>query len=380
MSSKRRGPGEGSIFQRKDGRWVGEISVGWDLDGRERKTVYGRTRQEVVQRLDTERRRQQTGETHTDERSTVGQFLERWLVSVGPRVRPQTAIGYQQRVRGHLIPHLGRLKLAKLNPSDVGAMLAQLQQAGLSPQTAAHCRAVLRCALSDAVRWGLVTRNVAKLTDPPHVAAPSPVVLTPGQATEVLDALADTPLRRMATVAMHTGLRQGELLGLRWENVDLEQHKVHVRDALQRMGGGYQLVETKSASSRRVVPLTTAAAEALLEERREQREAQLRAKHWRTPIPDLCFTTGTGQPRNGTSITHAFEDALRDAGLPHLRWHDLRAAHGGLLLAAGVDISVVSRMLGHSAVAVTARHYAGVGEALGRQASERFAALLEPRI
>lgn len=123
----------------------------------------------------------------------------------------------------------------------------------------------------------------------------------------------------------------------------------------------------------------TPAVEALLEERRVQREAQLRAKHWRPPISDLVFTTSSGQPRNGTSITHAFADALNAAGSSPLRWHDLRAAHGGLLLAAGVDISVVSRMLGHSGVAVTARHYAGVGEALGRQASERFAALLAPR-
>jgi site-specific recombinase XerD len=120
-----------------------------------------------------------------------------------------------------------------------------------------------------------------------------------------------------------------------------------------------------------------AAPEALLEERRAQREAQLRAKHWRPPISDLVFTTSSGQPRNGTSITHAFADALKAAALSPLRWHDLRAAHGGLLLAAGVDISVVSRMLGHSGVAVTARHYAGVGEALGRQASDRFVALFE---
>lgn len=133
-----------------------------------------------------------------------------------------------------------------------------------------------------------------------------------------------------------------------------------------------------SASSRRVVPLTPAATVAMQEERRAQLEARPRAKRGHSPIPDLCFTTSTGQPRNGSAITHSFEDALVAASLPRLRWHDLRAAHGALLLAAGVDISVVSRMLGYSAVAVTARHYAGVGEALGRAASDRFAALLVP--
>jgi integrase len=251
-------------------------------------------------------------------------------------------------------------------------------KAGLSPRTAAHSRAVLRCALTDAVRSGLVTRNVVMLTDAPRVAAPAPVVLTPEQVGDILDALADPSLRRLATVAVHTGLRQGELLGLTWANLDLEQRQVRVLHALQRAVGHYQLVETKSASSRRVVPLTPVAVEALHEERHAQREAQLRAKHWGHPISDLVFTTATGQPRNGTAITHAFARALQAAGRPPLRWHDLRAAHGGLMLAAGVDVSVISKMLGHSSVALTVRHYAGVGDALGRQASERFAALFDP--
>jgi integrase len=378
MSSKRRGAGEGSIYQRKDGLWVGAISCGWDLDGRQRQTVSGRTRQMVAQKLEDARRRAQTGEAPIDERATVAQYLQRWLLSVGPRVRPRTATFYALIVRTRLIPNIGRVKLSRLTPLDVEAMLASVQQAGLSPQTTAHCRAVLRCALTDAVRSGLVPRNVVTLTDAPRVATPAPAVLTPEQVGDVLDALSDPSLRRLATVAVHSGLRQGELLGLRWADVDLEQRQVRVLHALQRAAGHYALVEPKSASSRRVVALTPAAVEALREERRAQREAQLRAKRWRPPISDLVFTTSTGQPRSGTAITHAFADALRAAGLSPLRWHDLRAAHGGLLLAAGVDIAVISKMLGHSSVALTVRHYAGVGEALGRQASERFAALFEP--
>jgi integrase len=146
MSSKRRGAGEGSIFQRKDGLWAAEISSGWDLDGRQRTTVYARTRAQVAGKLDTERRRLQTGEKRIDGRATVAQFLQRWLPLVAPRVRPRTATWYALIVRTQLIPHLGRLRLAKLNPSDVAGMLATVQEAGLSPQTAAHTRAVLRCA------------------------------------------------------------------------------------------------------------------------------------------------------------------------------------------------------------------------------------------
>jgi integrase len=230
------------------------------------------------------------------------------------------------------------------------------------------------------MRWEVVTRNVAKLARSPKLALPSPVVLSSTDATAVIDAISDPSLRRLAIVAVHTGLRQGELLGLTWDAIDLDQHKAHVWHALQRIDGRYELVEPKSETSKRTVPLTTAAVDALLEERRSQREAQLRAKHWHEPIPGLCFTTGTGMPRNGTAITHAFDDAIRTAGLPHLRWHDLRAAHGALLVVAGTDIAVVSKMLGHSSVGVTARHYAGVGDALRREASDRFAALLAPSI
>ncbi len=372
----RRGPGEGTVYQRSDGRWVGSVTVGWGSAGRERRSVYAATQAEALAGLRQLKQQTASGLPTVDARLTVAAFLTRWLEAVEPRLRPLTFTRYAGLARGQIIPKLGSVRLAQLQPGDVGRMMAQVQQDGLSPRTASHCRAVLRAALADAEKWGEIPRNVAKLADAPHMPPPQPTVLSPEQVREILGALTEPSLRRLAIVALHSGLRLGEELGLR--SVDLDGHSLHVRQCLQRVDGAYQLVEPKSATSRRVVPLTADAVEALAQERQSQLEARLAAGgRWREPIPGLVFTTATGQPRSGPSLTHLFQDALSRAGLPKLRWHDLRAAHGSLMLASGADISVVSRRLGHSSVALTSRHYGGVSEALQQDATDRLGKLLQ---
>ncbi|MHB8394941.1 MAG: tyrosine-type recombinase/integrase [Candidatus Dormibacteria bacterium] len=367
-----RGNGEGSVYQRRDGRWVGSVTV----EGR-RRAAYGRTREDAAAKLQDLQQGVKKGLPAVDQRATVGTYLIRWLSEVTPRLRTTTATRYAGLVRGQIIPSVGRVKLYQLQPSDVARMMATVQRNGLSARTASHCRAVLRAALSDAERDGVIHRNAAKLADAPHLAPPQPTVLSPDQVLAMLDACSDPSLRRLAVVAITTGLRMGEQLGLRWADIDLERRCLHVRTALQRAAGAYSLSEPKSSTSRRVVALPESALEALREERRDQAASQLAAGgRWHQPIPDLCFTTSSGQPRNGTSLTHLFQDALQRAGLPQLRWHDLRAAHGALLLAGGTDISVVSRKLGHSSVSLTSRHYGGVADSLQQDAADRLGKLL----
>jgi len=375
----RRGRGEGSLWQRRDGRWEGRVQLGWSPDGRRQyRSVIARTQLEAVARLKTVRDQVEDGLPVAPAGLTVRTYLVRWLDDASPRLRASTFARYAGLVSGQLIPQLGRLKLAKLTPGDVGRMMAEVQAGGLSARTASHCRAVLRAALSDAERDGLIHRNVARLSDAPHLAAPQPVVLSAGDVHNLLDACGDPGLRRLAVVAITTGLRLGEQLGLRWDDIDFERRCLHVRTTLQRIAGAYSLSEPKSATSRRVVALPDSALEVLRDERREQLAAQLAAGGRRhQPIAGLTFTTGTGAPRSGTSLTHLFQDALASAGLPKLRWHDLRAAHGALLLAGGTDISVVSRKLGHSSVSLTSRHYGGVADALQQEAADRLGVLLQ---
>jgi integrase len=284
---------------------------------------------------------------------------------------------YKGIVEGQIIPELGRVKLAKLQPVDVDRMLSRLQANGLSPRTASHVRAVLRAALGTAERRGQVVRNVATLSEPVRVAKVPLRILSPGAAWGLLGAIEDPQLRRLATLAVHSGLRQGELLGLVWSDVDWEGGQLHVSQALQRIGGAYRRVEVKSGSSRRAVPLTPAAVGVLAAERDAQAVARDRAgSRWHEPVVGLVFTTATGQPRNGTTITHQFADALAAANLAPMPFHDLRHAFATLMFASGVDSGTVSALMGHSSVSLTMSTYAGVAPSLKRQATDQLARLL----
>lgn len=318
----------------------------------------------------------------TPARLTCGDYLTSWLQQVRPSLRESTWRRYRSIVEGLLIPTIGRVPVARLQPADVGRMMGAVQAPGRSAQTAAHARAVLRNALADGQRLGVVARNVAAIADPPHLPAPEPTVLSPEQARTVVAAMGTGQLGRLVLVALHSGLRLGELLGLRWEDAVLDGARPEVRvvQTVQWRPGEYVAVEPKSRRSHRAVPLTREAVRALTQERQAQREARLAAgSRWR-PVPglgELVFTTSVGRPLSGPHVTRQFQRALVAAGLPRLRFHDLRAASGALLLTAGVDIAVVSRRLGHSGIGVTASRYAGVADQLQREASERLQALLE---
>jgi len=366
----RRVMGHGTVYLRPDGRWSAQVAV----EGR-RRTVYGRTQAECVAKLQALQHAVTGGLPAPDGRATVASYLDAWLGSVASRVRPRTMRHYTYMV-GLISGQIGRVKLAKLSPQDVAGMLSKMQASGLSPQTCSLARAALRTALADAERDGLVARNSARLASAPRVPHQQPRILSPDQAQAVLDALPDAGLRRLATLAVHTGLRQGELLALRWQ--DVADGELHVTQALQRLGGRYSLVEVKSLTSRRTVPLTADAVDALTQERQCQLEARLAAGgRWREQIPGLAFTTATGEPRSGSAITHQFADALSAAGLPAMHWHHLRHAFAGLLLASGAELATVSHLLGHTDVSLTARTYAGVAPSLRQDAVSRLGALLQ---
>jgi integrase len=246
-----------------------------------------------------------------------------------------------------------------------------------------HIRAVLRAALQRAVKWGMVSRNAAALADGPRVPERPMVSISPTDAADILVAVAGTPLEALVALTLFTGLRQGEALGLRWSDVDLDANTVRVRMALRRLRGvpgdatRLELAEPKTARSRRTVDFPPVVAEAL----RAHRVGQLRRRiaagaAWREPIPDLVFTRATGGPLDGPGVTHGLQVALEAAGLPRRRFHDLRHACATLLLASGTDIAVVRDILGHSTIALTANTYAAVLPALQRDAARRLEALV----
>lgn len=352
--SERRARGEGTWRRRPEGGWELRIVIGG-----QRRSFYGRTKAEATAK------RQKAEETHAlglrPDRQTVGEYLRAW-VQGRAGLRPATRRRYEQIVE-HLVAGLGRYRLADLRPEHVDRYLRQRRAAGAAPLTVNHHRTVLATALATAEKRRLVAQNAARLSEPEHVPHAEPRFLDREQVGALLAAVAGTDLEALITTAVHTGLRQGELLGLRWEDVDLDDARLRVRRALQ---AGH-FVETKTGRSRRSVDLPAAVVTTLRAHRASQSERRLQ-----TP-QSLVFSRQDGRsPLNGTTVTHALQAALRRAGLPRMRFHDLRHTHASLLIAAGVHPRLIMERLGHSTIATTMDIYGHVFPSAGREAAARL--------
>jgi integrase len=359
----RRGNNEGTIVQRKDGRWAGAVTTGLA----QRRWVYGKTREEVARRVIDALKSTQDGVPIPGELETVERFLTKWLEqTVRPKVRPVTLVSYATIVRLHLIPELGAVRLSRLTPADVQGLLNRKMVAGLSPRRVEYIRGVLRQALGHAVKWGLLQRNVVDLTDRPRPTRQDLRPLDAQQALVFLHSVRGDRLEALYHLALALGMRQGELLGLRWDDVDLERGFVRVRRSLVRIGGQFVLTEPKTDRSARRLPLPSTLMETLRAHKRRQTEEQLAAPAWGGW--DLVFTTPSGQPLHSKSVTKAFQAHVDAAGLPRQRFHDLRHACASLLMAQGVHPRVVMEVLGHATITTTMNTYTHVTEATQREA------------
>jgi integrase len=379
---------EGKLALPGDGRWAGSAQIGYGPrqrsarpdaleTTRRRVVVYGRTKEEVRRKLQAVRRNLDDGILPVDQRTTLRNYLEQWLQTIEPRVMPSTFTRYKQLVAHQLVPALGHIKLAALTSQAVERMLADLQKGGLSPRTVHHVRAALRTALQDGVRLGVVARNAAGLARGPKVEDYSVKAMSPTHAGAILDVFAGSDLLAPVATALWTGARQGEILALIWDNIDLNARLLTVTATLQRRGGAWHIEPTKTAKSRRTVSIPAPLVDVLSEHRQRQREARLLAGPvWDTSFGDLVFTGPKGQPFMASSLTHCFHDAQVRAGLSPVRFHDLRHAAATLMLASGVDLKVVSELLGHSKISTTADVYTKVLDELKVDAADRMTRLM----
>ncbi len=368
--------GEGSVWLRADGRWCGAINLGWEHGKRRRKYFYGQTAEQVQAAILRARADLAQGLPVVAERQTVEEFLGRWLEdSVKPSVRPLTYEQYRQHVKLYLAPLLGRHQLAKLAPQHVRAFIKRKLADGLSPRTVQLSLVILRRALGQAVKDGLVGRNVAKLADPPRWKRPEIKPWEPAEAARFLDAIRTERLEAAYLLALSLGLRRGEVLGLRWSDVDLEGKTVTISQALARVGGKLEFIEPKSRQSRRTVPIHDGLVAALRNHRRRQFEERLAAgSRWHDG--GLVFTTGIGTPLEPRALNEDFERVVMAAGLRRIRLHDLRHSCATFLLAQGVHPRVVMELLGHSQISLTMETYSHVLPDAMREAIGRMEALL----
>ena len=374
---KRRTHGEGTIyFHKGSGLWCAEATY-WDGNRLRKKPVYGKTKKDVSEKLQKLREQLRQGITPPLEKVTVADYLVQWLTVNQARLRPTTVRRYQQIVRHQILPELGRQRVSTLTPTMVESWLQKLAQQNLAPRTLQQCRAVLRRALQDAVRDGLCVRNAAALARPVAVPPPATTWWDAGEAQRFLVAARDHWLWPLFAVTLSLGLRQGEALGLSWEDVDLDAGLVVIRWQLQQVKGQWQRLPPKSQQSRRSLPLPPLAREALERQRAQQHAwRETAGSAWRGNRWSLVFTTHTGAPIHPRTVSRVFHQLCAQAGVPQIRYHDLRHSCATLLLVAGVDLKTVSTILGHSQISVTADYYGHVTTAMARPALEQLNALL----
>ena len=343
-----------------------------------RHSVYARTEAEAQQRLRAALTAADNGIRPVAQELTVATYLADWIeTSVRPRLRSRTTESYAETVARYIVPALGRIRLAKLEPEHVARMLADLTARGtLSPTTVRYAYAVLRIALGRALKSGRVVRNVATLVDPPARVRHEPRPLTAEQAGALLDATAGDRLAALYALALATGLRQGELLALRWSDVDLDGRMLAVRHTLRR--GTRELAQPKTERARRTLRLSAGSVAALRAHRvRQVAERLATGARWRDE--DYLFTTPVGRPLDSRHVTRDFQDAVARAGLPRQRFHDLRHAYATLLIEDGEELGVVSRTLGHADLATTADVYAHLTPAMLERTAARMDAILARR-
>lgn len=347
--SKRRAKGEGSVFTRKDGRVVGE----WDdANGKTRYMTSTRmSKAEMSKAVRKKLQDRDEGIAAHSEGLTVEKYMDRWLEAIRGNVRPGTFKPYEAIVRLHIKPTLGTTKLDKLNAMQLEKLYRQKLDAGLSPRRVRYIHVTIRKALKDAVRLQLLARNVADAAIPPRQVKSEIEPLTQDEMRTLLEASKADKLHALYVLAITTGMRQGELIGLQWKDVDLDSGTLRVSRSV------YEGVVNppKTNAGRRTIRLSKLAVSALRQHRVNAATRSERISEW--VFPNARGTTIGHQNLHNRS----WKPLLRLAGLPHsVRFHDLRHSCISLLLAKGVPVKVVSEMAGHADISVTLSVYGHV--------------------
>jgi integrase len=375
---RKRNAGEGSIFQREsDGRWCGVLNLGWDKGRRKRKYFYGTTAAEVQEQLLKARSDHARGLPVAVDRQTIEKYLANWLEqTLRANAKVRSYESFSTIIRKHIVPDIGPVRLDKLTPQQVQSLLNAKIKAGLSAQTVVNIRTVLRSALAQALKWGLVARNAAALVDPPRIVRPTAYALKADESRALLEAARGQQFEAIYLLALTLGMRRGEILGLSWAEIDFENRILRVSQALQRLETGLSITEVKTERSRRSLAMPESVVRTLKTRRARQLEERLKGgSKWQET--GLVFTNPNGGPLEPITLHRDYKRLLKAANLPvATRFHDLRHSAASLLLAEGVQLRVIMELLGHSSIALTANTYSHVMPAAMRDVAKKMDAIM----
>lgn len=367
-----RGHGEGSAYKRNDGRWSGFIS----LEDGKRKYFYGKSQKEVLEKIRVARNEKKAGTLILAPNQTLEVYLTYWLENVAKlTIRTRSYEQYCSTLKAHLIPGLGKIELHKLTVQQVQNFYACLHDEGQAASSIAAIHAVLHQALNHAVEHNLVARNVSSFASRPKVRRHKSQVLTVEQANKLIETVKGQRIEAFLILALTTAARRSELLALHWDDLDLEQKTMRIaRSATHAKGLGVYEGETKTETSRRTVLLADIAIDTLKEHRAKQIAIRSELLEGGNTWIDrgLVFCGEKGNYLAFDTVRRLFLAALRDAGLPHMRLHDLRHSAATILLVKGVHPKVVQELLGHSTISMTMDVYSHVLPSMQQAVTEKM--------
>lgn len=402
--ARKRGHGEGSIYKRADGKWIGQVTIGYDprTGKQKRKTVSGKTRQEVAEKITKIARELQTG-TYTDsDKITLGEWLDLWVETYSkPTVRPSTYDSYKQLIRTHLKPNLGNIPLQKLQPHHIQRFYndrlktkrtprtmpkdekkrkeIMADMPTLSTSTIRHMHVVLRQALEQAVKERRILVNPAKATKPPKVTRPEASYLNAEQVAKFLEVASKDKWYSAFLVTLGTGLRLGELCALKWENVDLKKGVIHVKESVHRVsndnpaGPKTKLIvqPPKTEKAKRIVPLPVNVLQELKRIKRKQAELKLKLGQVYND-QDYVFCWEDGRIIDPGYLSKHFKKIISQCGYEGVTFHSLRHSYASALLAMGEHPKVVQELLGHAQISMTLDTYSHVAPEIKERAAAKI--------
>ena len=382
--AKKRANGEGNIRKRKDGRWEGRYTAGHDPETGKAiyKNVLGRTQTEVKAKLKAAIQEAQTMDFSKTGKYTVGEWMEVWFEDYAKiKVRPSSHQTYRGYIDNHIRPNIGDIPLEKLTALDIQKLCKKLltkgrvdrleakgQPKGLSAKTVRNIHQILSSALKLAQEQRIILTNPAERCALPKVEHREMKTLPVEQLQSFLREARESGVFELYYLELATGLRRGELLGLKWEDVDLQKGDLRVKRQISRINGEVVEAPLKTKNAYRTLPLAEDTIDVLKEQRKK-----VGSSPWVFPSPN-------GGPISPDSVLHMLHRVLKRAGLPRVRFHDLRHTFATLALQNGVDIKTVSGMLGHFSAGFTLDTYAHVTSAAQRQAAGKMAAVLSSAV
>ena len=382
MKKKQRGTkGAGTVRRRTDGRWEARFTVGINSKtGKEiRKSVYGKTQNEVRKKMTEAIAAVDNGTYKEPSKMTVADWLETWMETYLVHLKPRSKESYESNIKYHLIPGLGKIRLEALNTHTIQTFYNRLtagtdEKSGLSTKSLRNLHGILHKALNQAVAIGYLRTNPADACELEKVVRKDLEPLDEAGISKFLAAIQGHPFESVFLVALFTGMRQGEILGLTWDRVNFEQGTVLVNKQLQKLPGGgsvYELATTKNRKGRTITPAPDI-MDLLREQKVKQAKWQLKAgAEWNNEL-NLVFTNEKGRHLMHHTVYNNFKEIVASIGYPKTRFHDLRHTYAVAAIQAGDDIKTVQNNLGHSTAALTLDVYAYVTNQMQKDSADRM--------